>query len=364
MNDARPGDAPRSPAVIRRLRGRWREELPNTPWGWLLLPAWLVYRPLVILRNLLFDLGWRRPQRLPVPVWSVGNLTAGGTGKTPLTRHLARWAIAHGLRPAIITRGYRAAPGGTNDEARLVSECPVISNPDRVAGGRAAIAAGATCLILDDGFQHRRLHRDLDLVLIDATRPWGAESGSAGATLPLGYLREARSALRRASALVLTRSDLVSAEHILALRGELAATRLPLLEVCDRQARLRPLVAHTQIMPQAPATLAGHAVILVSGLGNPLGFERNAERFGWQVRESLRFPDHHHYDANDVNLIREAQQRHQAVVVMTGKDAVKLTGLVPPANAATWQVLEVDSEIRPQDTSDLDRLLLGTLHGR
>jgi tetraacyldisaccharide 4'-kinase len=334
--------------------------MPATAWGWLLLPAWALYRPLVILRNLLFDLGVRPRQRLPVPVWSVGNLTAGGTGKTPLTRHLARWALAHGLRPVIISRGYRAAPDGTNDESRTVSECPVICNADRVAGGRAAIEAGATCLILDDGFQHRRLHRDLDLVLIDATRPWGADCGAGGATLPLGYLREGRAALRRASAIVLTRSAQVPPKRLAALREGLAGHALPLLEVIDTEARLRPLVGEAD-PGEAPTVLATRPVILVSGLGNPLGFERSAQSFGWQVRESLRFPDHHHYDVSDVALIRVAQQRHQAQVVMTGKDAVKLAALVLPAEAASWRVLEVTSEIRPQDAAALDRLLLATL---
>jgi tetraacyldisaccharide 4'-kinase len=343
---------------IRRLRGRWREELPATAWRWFLLPAWLVFRPLVTLRNALFALGWRRPTRLSVPVWSVGNLTAGGTGKTPLTRHLARWAIAHGLRPAIISRGYRAEPGGANDEARTVSECPVICDADRIAGGRRALADGATCLILDDGFQHQRLHRDIDLVLIDATRPWGAEDGTAGMTLPLGYLREGRAALARASALVLTRGALAEPHALAALRQELAATGKPLIEVEDHQARLRPLAGEET---QDVTTLAHHAVVLVSGLGNPLGFERAALAHGWTVAASLRWPDHHHYDAADVELIRQAACQHHAVVVMTGKDAVKLAALVPTQEATAMRVLEVDSGIRVADRAVLDRLLTATL---
>lgn len=350
---------------IRRLRGRWREELPATAWRWLLLPAWLVFRPLVALRNLLFDRGWRTPHRLPVPVWSVGNLTAGGTGKTPLTRHLARWAIAHGLRPAIISRGYRAAADGSNDEARTVSECPVVCDADRVAGGRRAIAAGATCLILDDGFQHRRLHRDLDLVLIDATRPWGAEDPDAGATLPLGYLREARAALARAGALVLTRASASMAETLTRIERQLAAYGKPLVRVEDHLPRLRTFAGTTTMVD----ALAGRAVVLVSGLGNPLGFERAALSHGWQVRESLRFPDHHHYDAGDLALIRAIADEHQAVVVTTGKDAVKLAALVsaaapagePAAKPLPCQVLEVDSTIQAADQALLDQLLNATL---
>ncbi len=343
------------------MRGRWREELPGTAWRWLLLPAWLVLRPLVAIRDLLFDLGWRRAQRLPVPVWSVGNLTAGGTGKSPLTRHLARWALAHGLRPAIISRGYRAGPDGGNDEARLVDECPVVIAADRVAGGWRAIAEGATCLILDDGFQHRRLHRDLDLVLIDATRPWGDERGGAGATLPLGYLREGRQALRRAGALVLTRADLVTAAPLARLHAELAATTRPLLQVEDLDARLRALAGPATA---AVGDLMGRAVVLVSGLGNPSGFERAAHAHGWLVRVSLRFPDHHHYDAEDAARIAATAREQQAVVVMTGKDAVKLALLVPAAEAAGMWVLEVASAIRAADQDRLDRLLSATLSPR
>lgn len=352
---------------IRRLRGRWREELPATAWRWLLLPAWLVFRPLVAIRNLLFDLGWRTPQRLPVPVWSVGNLTAGGTGKTPLTRHLARWAIAHGLRPAIISRGYRAAPDGANDEARTVSECPVVCDADRVAGGRRAIAAGATCLILDDGFQHRRLHRDFDLVLIDATRPWGAENPAAGATLPLGYLREGRGALVRAGAIALTRASAVAAPTLAQLQGQLATYSKPLIRIDDHQPHLRPLTAIATTTATATAattavaTLAGRAVILVSGLGNPLGFERAAVNHGWLVRESLRFPDHHHYDGDDLAFIRAVANEHQAVVVTTGKDAVKLAPLVTAAVDLPLLVLEVASAIHPDDQAVLEAFLHATL---
>jgi tetraacyldisaccharide 4'-kinase len=344
--------------IIRRLRGRWREELPATAWRWLLLPAWLVFRPLVGLRNLLFDLGWRAVFRLPVPVWSVGNLTAGGTGKTPLTRYLARWAIAHGLRPAIISRGYRAAADGVNDEAQTISECPVVCDADRVAGGRRAIAAGATCLILDDGFQHRRLHRDLDLVLIDATRPWGAEDPTAGATLPLGYLREGRGALRRAGALVVTRTNAITVAALTAVQSQLAACGKPVVRVDDHQPRLRPLVGTTT---SAVGSLAGRAVILISGLGNPLGFERAAVAHGWLVRESLRFPDHHHYDQRDLTLIRDSMSRHQAVAVTTGKDAVKLAALIAGQDPLAIEVLEVDSVIQPADQTVLDGLLSATM---
>jgi tetraacyldisaccharide 4'-kinase len=345
--------------IIVRLRGRWREEILATNWRWLLLPAWLIFRPLVWLRNLSFNLGWRTPQRLSVPVWSVGNLTAGGTGKTPLTRYLARWAIAHGLQPAIISRGYRAENAEANDEARTVSECPVICNPDRVAAGRLAIANGATCLIMDDGFQHRRLHRDLDVVLIDATRPWGVVGGLPGATLPLGYLRENPNALHRANILVLTRSALIEPQLLIQLHQEAHRFRKPVIHVEDQKAALHSLIAGHP--PTDIAELNGRAVILVSGLGNPLGFERTAMSYGWQVSASLRFPDHHHYDARDVAVILATANRHQALVVITGKDAVKIQPLISATDAARFRLLEIHGEISSADQELLERMLIATL---
>ena len=345
--------------IIVRLRGRWREELLATNWRWLLFPAWLIFRPLVWLRNLTFDLGWRKPQRLCVPVWSVGNLTAGGTGKTPLTRYLARWAIAHGLQPAIISRGYRAENPEANDEARTVSECPVICNPDRVAAGQQAIANGATCLIMDDGFQHRRLHRDLDFVLIDATRPWGADDGSAGATLPLGYLRENPSALERSSIIVLTRGALITPPLLAHLQQKLLAYEKPIIHVEDQSASLRSLTASDP--PADVIALSGQAVVLVSGLGNPLGFERAALGYGWQVIASLRFPDHHHYAATDLATVVAAAHHHQATLVITEKDAVKIQPLITAEDAVHFRVLEVRHEIRSTDQALLERMLGATL---
>jgi hypothetical protein len=130
-----------------------------------------------------------RGVRLPVPVVSVGNITCGGTGKTPAVEMIVRDLLARGRHPAILSRGYRAGADGTNDEGRVLSralpEIPHLVVPDRAGGGRAAITAGADVLVLDDGFQHVRLSRDLDLVLIDALDPFGG-----GRVLPAGLLRE------------------------------------------------------------------------------------------------------------------------------------------------------------------------------
>nr|MBA3846238.1 tetraacyldisaccharide 4'-kinase [Planctomycetota bacterium] len=178
---------------------KW-QRLLDSPARWLALPAWALYRPLVGLRNLAYDLGLKRTVDLGAPTIAIGNLTVGGTGKTPLVAAIAAHLRAQGRNPAVLSRGYGAARGEANDEARMLG-LPAFCDPDRVAAAARARAAGHDCLILDDAFQHRRARRDLDLVLIDATRPWGT---AHPAVLPLGLLREPRAGLGRAHALVLT----------------------------------------------------------------------------------------------------------------------------------------------------------------
>ncbi len=304
---------------------RWKEDLPNTPWRWALWPAWAVYRPLVALRGIAYDHGLRPVHRVAAPVIAIGNVIAGGTGKTPAARTVCRLLSELGRRPMVVSRGYRGS-GGVNDEAHLFGTFSVVCNPDRVAGGKTAIDQGADCLVLDDGFQHRRLHRDLDIVLIDATRPWGAPRGR-GAVLPLGYLRESRAALQRAGLIWLSRTDLVQPESLSALRGELATLLqrpVPIVEEILDTATFRPLVAGEPVLAQA---FAGRAVIAVSGIGHPTGFEQQLARLGCTVVEAHRFPDHHHYDGAELAELQRRAEANGAVLLMTAKDAVKCRGL-------------------------------------
>ncbi len=160
----------------------------------------------VRLRNLLYDLGWLRARRAPVPVVSVGNLSVGGTGKTPFVEHVAGFYRRRDVRVAVLSRGY-GAEHGPNDEALVLEEnlpdVPHLQGADRAALARSAIEElESELLVLDDGFQHRRLCRDLDVVLIDATAPWGH-----GRLLPRGLLREPKTGLRRAHLVALTRCD-------------------------------------------------------------------------------------------------------------------------------------------------------------
>jgi tetraacyldisaccharide 4'-kinase len=313
------------PPVVLRPGRAW-EEFPASPWRWLAAPAWVAFRPLVAARNAAFARGWRKMHRLGAPVISVGNLAVGGTGKTPVVRLLAGMCREMGARPAVLSRGFRAGADGRNDEAGLFGEVPVVCDPSRRRGGETALAGGADCLILDDGFQHRQVHRDLDIVLIDATRAFGM-------TLPLGWLRESPGSLRRAHLVWVTRTELVDEHERAAVVERVARFGVPV--VVDRQeaATVAPLGSDGPGVPAAQA-LAGAPVILASGLGNPLGFERSAVRAGLDVRSAWRFPDHHHYTAAEVAELGAAAERAGAAVVVTAKDAVKLAPLWAPGAVA------------------------------
>ena len=326
---------------------RWMEDLPGSPLRWLLAPAWLPYRLAVALRGSAYDQGLKRVARLDVPVISIGNLTAGGTVKTPAALAVVERPRARSRRPAILSRGYRGIDG-VNEEARLAGDVPVVCDPDRIAGGKRALAGGADCLVLDDGFQHRRLHRDLDVVLIDATRPWGRDDGAAGAVLPLGYLREGRRALHRAGLLWITRSDLVSTGRLEALRAHLR----PFAPVVEERIVDAAITALDGSAPEPAAAWRGRRVVLASGIGNPAGFEAAARLLGLDPIASHRFPDHHHYTADEGAGLAEEARAADAILLVTGKDAVKLAAF-PACGAA--RVLAVRSGLA--DAGPLDAAL-------
>jgi tetraacyldisaccharide 4'-kinase len=325
----------RRPDELLRARGGPRELLR--------LPAAL-YGIVTDLRAGLYDRGWLPAAKLDAPVVSVGNLTAGGTGKTPFVVFLVRELAGRGRRPGVLSRGYRAreTEGGPtrNDEGRMLAELlpdvPHVQDPDRVRGGRALVARGTDVIVLDDGFQHRRLRRDLDLVLIDASRPWGLPGGPSGerpvrALLPRGLLRERPRNLRRADALVLTRSDQVEEAQRAALVAELQelAPGLPVLLASHRPARL--------VGPDGsdhPSALRGREVDLVSGLGNPAAFERTVRDLGARIHEHRSFRDHHDYAPPDLDGLGKDGRW----IVTTAKDGVKLDGTSAPVRVLQVEV--------------------------
>ncbi len=276
----------------------------------------------VRFRNTLFDRGAKRIHRAAVPVVSIGNLTLGGTGKTPCVEYVARFYRDLGVQTCILSRGY-GSEAGRNDEAMVLEEnLPDV--PHLQGANRVELATTATeeleaeLLVLDDGFQHRRLHRDLDVVLIDATRP-----PTRDYQFPRGTLREPESGLRRAGMILLTRCDQVSATEREAIRGRLAR-RFPHTPIAMTEHRASELIGGEE--PEPAESLAGRSVAGFCGVGNPAGFRATLERLGATVVEFRTFPDHHAYSRADVDdLTRWAGLLSaDTLIATTQKDWVKL----------------------------------------
>lgn len=288
--------------------------------GWARLP----YAAAVAVRNRWYDRRPERAHRVPVPVVCVGNLTLGGTGKTVAAEWVSGFFRDLGRQVALVSRGYGRADGGPNDEALVLEDnlpdVPHLQGADRVAVATAAVEElEAELIVLDDGFQHRRLHRDLDVVLLDATRPVEREY-----LFPRGTLREPAGALKRAGAVLFTRCD--QAEP-----GELArqlawlAKRFPTLP--------HAATVHSPMELLGPdggedvATVSGKAVAVFSGIGHPPAFVRTAEQLGARVAASRVFPDHHPYtreDVDDLSRWAAALPAEVETVLTTQKDWVKL----------------------------------------
>jgi tetraacyldisaccharide 4'-kinase len=302
-----------------------------------LLPAELAFRVLSGARTHAYDRGVLPAVRVTVPVVSIGNVAIGGAGKTPFAAWIAARLASLGFAPAVLHGGYAA------DEPELHRAwhpgIPVVVDHDRVRGARRAIAAGASALVLDDGFQHRRLARDVDLVLL-AAETWTA----APRLLPRGPWREPPAAMRRAHAIVITQRTPDADVHAVtaALRGIAGDTPVVVAEL--RAARWRRGDG-----AEAPAPPGG--TVALSGIAHPDLFLAGARAAGAQVEDALVFRDHHTYDAADASRI--AAHAGGRPVVTTAKDWIKLRTLLDPARV--W-VLEQEVHIA-HGAETIDHLL-------
>jgi tetraacyldisaccharide 4'-kinase len=280
------------------------------------------YGGAVRLRNWLYDHRWLPIHAAAVPVISVGNLSMGGTGKTPCIEYIARYYRQRDIRVAVLSRGYGSLDS-RNDEALLLEESlpdvPHLQNPDRVAAAECAVhELESQLLLLDDGFQHRRLHRDLDIVLIDATRP-----PERDALFPRGTLREPFSALTRAGHLILTRTDQVSPRELDALY-RIIIRRFPSLPIAQAVHEPESLRWGDKILP--PQSLAERSVAAFCGLGQPNAFRRTLEQLGARLLDFRAYPDHYPYTSADVSELHRwaAATPPDTWIVTTRKDWVKL----------------------------------------
>ncbi|HSQ57105.1 MAG TPA: tetraacyldisaccharide 4'-kinase [Gemmata sp.] len=308
-------------AWLAIVRGERRGPLAMLARCGLRLASW-PYGLGVRTRNALFSRGWRQAHRVPVPVVSIGNLTLGGTGKTPCVEYVARLYRDLGVRVAILSRGYGGS-SGRNDEAIVLEnnlpDVPHLQGADRLELATTAVEELETeLLVLDDGFQHRQLHRDLDVVLIDATRPPMNDR-----LFPRGTLREPPGSLARAGAIVLTRCDQVPADELAELRAWVAR-RSPGKLVAATVHRPKDLLGGNEAEPVE--RLRGRTVAGFCGIGNPTAFRGTLEVLGAEVVNFLSFPDHHSYTREDVAELERwaAAMPADAWIATTQKDWVKL----------------------------------------
>jgi len=338
-----------------------------------LLPFSALYGATMKIRLALYQAGLFGARQLEAPVISVGNITTGGTGKTPLVEWIARELADAGRRPCILTRGYAranekdrviVADGRTilanadqaGDEAVLLAEqlkgrAVVIADRDRAAAAQWAIEnLRSDCFVLDDGFQNLRLTRDLNIVTIDATNPW-----SNGHLLPAGLLREPRSGLRRADCIVITRSD--QSPPVDALRREI-----------DLFSGSRPIFV-SRMKGCAPQHLTGspkqhhedetRPAAAFCGIGNPQSFFAQLRAEKYRLTYVHRFADHHKYTQNDIDtVVRAATANGAHVLLTTAKDEVKLRSMRIDLPCYVFDIqIEIDDEAR------LRQLIMNAIDG-
>lgn len=317
--------------------------------------ASIPYGLAIAARNLAYQLGWKKSFRSRLTVISVGNLSVGGTGKTPTVAWLAQWLREQDLRVAILSRGYGQLDSGQNDEAleleMQLPDVPHLQHWDRVASALLADEElDMQVLLLDDGFQHRRLARDLDIVLIDAS-----ESKLAWRLLPGGLLREPFSSLRRAQVVVFTRCD--------------QATKASIDELTKRVLRYNPrlLIAHASHRPsrvdEYPANsislgdLRGKKALAFCAIGSPSSFFATLTSLGITLVDQRTWPDHHAYTASDVQQLVAWTEQNRDIdwVLCTRKDWVKLQ--MSKLGSVRLGALVVELEIT-QAEADLKRQLV------
>ena len=329
-----------------------------------LIPLSYIYTAALKTRGWLYDRGLLRQKELPCKVISVGNIVAGGTGKTPAVIWIAKYLQSEGFQVGVLLRGYGreghhsvsvvsdgkqilTALTESGDEAGMIARklpgVPIVVGGDRYTAGLEVIQLwGHTngVLILDDGFQRRQLARDLDIVTIDSTQPFGT-----GKLLPAGTLREPKTALKRTDLLLLTRTELADET----VNFNRLAVGKQIFESCHQPTRLYQLSNGEEC---ALDLLNGRSILAVCGIGNPEAFARTLGQFDPEAVELLAFPDHHRYSLADLNDISTRVGEVGAdIVVITEKDSPKLEAFVATTEfslpeSVQFFVLGIELEIR------------------
>ena len=287
----------------------------------------LPYCTAVSLRNALYDQQILPTRRFPVPIISVGNLTLGGTGKSPMTAWLCRLFLEQNLCPGLVSRGYKKKGNEGNDEFLEMSlrfpTVPHLQQPHRAEAIQRLMQNGEVdVIILDDAFQHRQVERNIDMVLLDATAPFGF-----GYVFPRGTLREPLNSLRRADIVLLTRSDLVSETERKKIRQQVAAINPKSIwgETVHIPTSLVSLESMSAEPIESLESIRGQSALAFCGIGNPAAFHKTLERCGVRVEKLIPFSDHYRYTDRDIDeLTRTAKELGTDVILCTVKDLVKL----------------------------------------
>ena len=345
------------------ITGRTSEGISTLLIG-LLTPLSYVYAVVLKTRSWFYDCGLLRQKQLPCKVISVGNIVAGGTGKTPAVIWIAKYLQSEGFQVGVLLRGYGRAGDHSvsvvsdgkqilrpltesGDEAGMIARklpgVPIVVGGDRYTAGLEVIQLwGHTngILILDDGFQRRQLARDLDIVTIDSTQPFGT-----GKLLPAGTLREPKTALKRTDLLLLTRTELAEES----VNFKRLADGKQVIGSCHQPTRLYQLSNGEEC---ALDLLNGRSILAVCGIGNPEAFARTLHQFEPEAVELLAFPDHHRYSLADLNDISARVREVGAdIVVTTEKDSQKLEAFAATTEfslpeSVQFFVLGIELEIR------------------
>jgi tetraacyldisaccharide 4'-kinase len=347
--------------------------------AFLWLPA-KIYELLVRLRIAAYETDYLKSRRLEAIVISVGNLTVGGTGKTPMVEYIARYLKEEEFQVAILTRGYARKSKGMRviglavgeqtksgvlahlecgDEpammARSLPEVPIIINSDRYEGGIIAQRElGSNLLILDDGYQHLKLDRDLNILLIDATDPFGEFEMA-----PFGRLREPLYAIKRADAVIVTRSHRpFDQAQTLAIVKYFCGERVPVMYAYSALTGFRHLA--TDQVYEAEQ-FSGWRAVVACGVGNPRAFIDDVQQIGINVVAEHVFPDHYLFSQTELDRIDlSARQSGADMIVMTEKDAVRLEGM----KFGETPIYAARLEIQTEDEVRLKSLLLRTAYGK
>ena len=317
----------------------------------LLIPFSFIYLLLIFIRDFLYKFHIFKEHKLDAKVISVGNITWGGTGKTPAVLLIKDELLKKGLKPVILIRGY-----GKDESAllsRLARRVPVIVGKNRVKSGREALAKySADTILMDDGFQHRRLKRDLDIVCIDATNPFGN-----GLLIPAGSKRERLSSLKRADIFLITKADLVRNPRILNKLEQKLKKLNPDALIVKSIHKVEDFykLSNEQLVDRE--ALKSKKTALLSAIGNPSVFEKTILSIGLRFKKHFRFRDHHWYKASELKRIEEYCVKNGIdTIVTTEKDAVRLRNAQCGIRNTETVILRIKLEIIGNEQKFYDRL--------